>query len=192
MDVPVVVNEAVEENAVGDQVGQCKWFNDKLGYGFITVQAGKDKGKDIFVHHSGIKPLNSNYKTLKKGEYINFNVIDGDNGLQAVNVTGIGGGTLMCDVLPSIKIHPPMMPMPIQMQEQGYTVVQYHTPHTTSPDGGGRGGRGRGGGGGRGYGHMRYPPPPPLVPMPTTPSSAAPAVAATISVSVPPSASASK
>ena len=99
----VVVLEANEESQIGNQIGQCKWFNDKLGYGFITVQQGEDKGKDIFVHHSGIQPLNSNYKTLKKGEYIHFNVIQGDNGLQAVQVTGILGGPLMCDVSPAIK-----------------------------------------------------------------------------------------
>lgn len=97
-----VVTE-VADNIVGEYTGQCKWFNDKLGYGFITIQDGNDKGKDIFVHHSGIKPLNSNYKTLKKGEYINFGITNGDNGLQAINVTGICGGSLMCDVTPSIK-----------------------------------------------------------------------------------------
>jgi len=97
------VDEKTNVPFVGDYVGQCKWFSDKLGYGFVTIQQGDKKGKDIFVHHSGINPRNSNYKTLKKGEYINFNVIDGDNGLQAVDITGIGGGTLMCDVLPSTR-----------------------------------------------------------------------------------------
>jgi CspA family cold shock protein len=93
----------IADNSVGEYIGQCKWFNDKLGYGFITIQSGEEKGKDIFVHHSGIRPLNSNYKTLKKGEYINFSVTNGDNGLQAINVTGICGGSLMCDVTPSFK-----------------------------------------------------------------------------------------
>lgn len=97
-----VVTE-MNDNVVGEYIGQCKWFNDKLGYGFITVQHGEEKGKDIFVHHSGIRPLNSNYKTLKKGEYINFSITNGDNGLQAINVTGICGGSLMCDVTPSFK-----------------------------------------------------------------------------------------
>lgn len=92
--------ETCNKPSIGNIIGQCKWFNDKLGYGFITVQSGEDKGKDIFVHHSGIKPLNSNYKTLKKGEYMNFNTINGASGLQAVDVTGIGGGTLMCDIIP--------------------------------------------------------------------------------------------
>jgi cold shock CspA family protein len=82
---------------IGKHTATCKWFNDKLGFGFITICSGEDKGKDIFVHHSGIKPLNSIYKTLKKGEYINFNIINGLNGLQAVDVTGINGGPLMCD-----------------------------------------------------------------------------------------------
>ena len=98
-----VVNEVNDEIKVGEYVGQCKWFNDRYGYGFITIQTGEEKGKDIFVHHTGVKPLNSNYKTLKKGEYVNFNIVNGENGLQAVDVTGIGGGSLMCDVMPSIK-----------------------------------------------------------------------------------------
>jgi len=93
---PVIpeVKDKVEE---GTHVGQVKWFNPKLGYGFITVCDGNDKGKDIFAHHSGIKPLNSNYKTLEKGEYIQFNVVDGQNGIQAIDITGIKGGPLMCD-----------------------------------------------------------------------------------------------
>lgn len=96
-EAPVVLPEVPESNTIGKYIGQCKWFNDKLGYGFTTVCNGEEKGKDIFVHHSGIKPLNSNYKTLKKGEYIQFNITNGLNGLQAVDVTGINGGPLMCD-----------------------------------------------------------------------------------------------
>jgi cold shock CspA family protein len=95
-DVPVVP-EDVPEKDVGEYIGQCKWFNDKLGYGFVTIRSGNEKGKDIFVHHSGVKPSNSNYKTLRKGEYIQFDIMEGQNGLQAVNVRGIGGGPLMCD-----------------------------------------------------------------------------------------------
>lgn len=93
----LVLEEENDVNSVGKFVGQCKWFNDLYGYGFVTICDGDDKGKDIFVHHSGIKPLNSNYRTLKKGEYLNFNVVDGMNGVQAVDVTGINGGPLMCD-----------------------------------------------------------------------------------------------
>lgn len=107
-----VVMEVKETSDVGKYTGQCKWFNDKLGYGFVTICNGDDKGKDIFVHHSGIKPLNSNYKTLRKGEYIQFNVVDGMNGLQAVDVRGIGGGPLMCDFVSSRKVGPPSYPPP--------------------------------------------------------------------------------
>eukprot|EP00798_Chlamydomonas_sp_ICE-L_P009576 gene9576-12161_t len=50
---------------VGELTGQVKWFNDRLGYGFCTViNDSVHKGRDIFVHHSGIRPLTSNYKTL--------------------------------------------------------------------------------------------------------------------------------
>lgn len=150
----IVVKETNDEVKVGEYVGQCKWFNDVYGYGFLTVQAGTDKGKDIFVHHSGISPLNSLYKTLKKGEYVNFNIVNGENGLQAVNVTGIGGGSLMCDVLPTVRKHPQET---TGVRPGGFIPVQYQkrqfnpNGERIGPVGGGRGaGRGGGRGGGRG------------------------------------------
>jgi CspA family cold shock protein len=94
-----VLSEIVEKDTVGIYVGQVKWFDNSQGYGFITIISGSEKGKDIFVHHTGISPANSNYKTLKKGEYINFNIITGLKGLQAVDITGINGGPLMCDII---------------------------------------------------------------------------------------------
>lgn len=155
---PVVVNEVVNDPKVGDLVGQCKWWSDKLGYGFITVQAGEMKGKDIFVHHSGIKPLNSNYKTLNKGEYVNFDVTEGMNGLQAVNVTGIGGGSLICDVNPHIKhviqsdvdVVMPNMPSspPARMHSVPFIPYSQVRRDTPPPPGG------RGSSGGRGSGRL--------------------------------------
>tara|TARA_B100000900_G_scaffold385872_1_gene375832 strand:- start:374 stop:802 length:429 start_codon:yes stop_codon:yes gene_type:complete len=97
-DEPLVTGE------YGPFVGNCKWFNNKIGYGFITVMNGEHKGKDIFVHHSGVQPKNSNFKTLTKGEYISLNIVDGQNGLQAVDVTGVLGGPLMCD---NVIVHRP-------------------------------------------------------------------------------------
>ena len=85
------------ERDYGQYMGNCKWFNHKIGYGFVTVIDGDKKGKDIFVHHSGITPKNSNFKTLAKGEYVSLDIEDGKNGLQGVNITGIQGGPLMCD-----------------------------------------------------------------------------------------------
>lgn len=106
---PVVMDELVDNDAVGRYTGQVKWFQDKLGFGFITVCVGDERGKDIFVHHTGIRPLNSMYKTLRKGEYVNFNTVLGVNGVQAVDVTGIGGGSLMCDIIPMAQ-QPPQLP----------------------------------------------------------------------------------
>lgn len=91
------VKEDVCDVEHGEVLGNCKWFNKKLGYGFITVYQGEYKGVNIFVHHSGIKPLNSNFRTLRKGEYISFDIENSKNGLQAVNVSGVLGGPLMCD-----------------------------------------------------------------------------------------------
>jgi CspA family cold shock protein len=80
-------------------VGQCKWFNPIKGYGFLTIVSPHvDHGKDIFVHHSGIKPNTTTYKTLTRGEYVSFDLSDGAKGPQAVEVTGVFGGLLMCDV----------------------------------------------------------------------------------------------
>ena len=62
-----------------------------------VVSEGDKKGKDIFVHHTGLKPKNSNFRTLSKGEYISLDVEEGTNGLQGVNITGVLGGPLMCD-----------------------------------------------------------------------------------------------
>jgi CspA family cold shock protein len=93
---PLIV-EVHHDPPYGEYIGHCKWFNNKLGYGFIRVCTGDLKGTDIFVHHSGLKPLNSSFKTMYKGEYIQFNVIDGRNGKQAVDITGVLGGPLMCD-----------------------------------------------------------------------------------------------
>lgn len=104
----VVIEESVK-TSVGRNVGQCKWFSDRLGYGFLTVVSDELKGKDIFVHHSGINPLNSKYRTLRKGEYVNFDVHDGDNGYQASNVTGVYGGPLMCDVIPYNGVRRPII-----------------------------------------------------------------------------------
>ena len=124
----IMVLDEVTDPENGVYIGQTKWFNDKLGYGFITICDGDKKGKDIFVHHSGIKPQNSNYKTLRKGEYINFNIIAGMNGPQAIDITGINGGPLMCDVIQGFTPPPPgranpAPPPPPTTQPPGWQMV---------------------------------------------------------------------
>ena len=121
---PTVLEEVKESNVPGTHIGQVKWFNPKLGYGFITVVVGDDKGKDIFAHHSGIKPTNSNYKTLEKGEYIQFNVTNGQNGTQAVDITGIEGGPLMCDFV----VKRPGMTNPAVPQPPRYPMGSHSAP----------------------------------------------------------------
>jgi CspA family cold shock protein len=80
--------------------GRVKWFNNKAGYGFITVTDGPKSGTDIFVHHSSINVSTQQYKYLVQGEYIEFtlsNVSSSDHEYQAVDVSGIKGGKLMCE-----------------------------------------------------------------------------------------------
>lgn len=100
-----ILDEVIDQDSIGVHTGQVKWFNDKLGYGFITICGeghgmGNEASRDVFIHHSGVRPLNSSFHSLRKGEYISFNMTHGLNGPQAIDVTGIGGGTLMCDVSP--------------------------------------------------------------------------------------------
>ncbi len=61
--------------------GTVKWFNDKKGYGFITSESGED----VFVHFSGLNM--EGFKTLKDGQTVEYDTIEGDKGLQATNVT---------------------------------------------------------------------------------------------------------
>jgi CspA family cold shock protein len=80
--------------------GRVKWFNNKAGYGFITVTDGPKAGSDIFVHHTSIQVDAQQYKYLVQGEYIEFalsTVSNGAHEFQAGDVSGIKGGKLMCE-----------------------------------------------------------------------------------------------
>lgn len=63
-------------------VGTVKWFNDSKGFGFVTPTNG---GKDCFVHHSAIQ--GDGFKTLQEGEQVEFDVVQGQKGPAAENVT---------------------------------------------------------------------------------------------------------
>jgi cold shock CspA family protein len=81
-------------------VGRVKWFNNKAGYGFITVSDGERAGSDIFAHHSGVVVSNEQYRYLVQGEYVSFNLVHTPGGAheyQAGEVSGINGGKLMCE-----------------------------------------------------------------------------------------------
>ena len=61
--------------------GTVKWFNDSKGFGFIAPDGG---GEDLFVHFSDI--VGTGYKGLTEGQKVEFNVIEGPKGKQAVDV----------------------------------------------------------------------------------------------------------
>lgn len=60
--------------------GKVKWFNNEKGYGFIEY----NDHEDIFVHYSSI--LTEGYKTLVEGQYVDFELVRTDKGLQAKKV----------------------------------------------------------------------------------------------------------
>ena len=62
--------------------GTVKWFDERKGYGFIEQDAG---GEDVFVHFSAIQ--GDGYKTLSEGQSVQFDVVAGQKGPQAANVT---------------------------------------------------------------------------------------------------------
>jgi CspA family cold shock protein len=80
--------------------GRVKWFNNKAGYGFITLVDGDNRETDVFVHHSSIS-LKDQYRYLVQGEYVEFSLIPTNEGsshkYQAGDVKGINGGMLMCE-----------------------------------------------------------------------------------------------
>jgi CspA family cold shock protein len=70
-----------EKEVVNMVNGTVKWFNESKGFGFIT----QDDGTDVFAHYSAIS--GDGFKTLAEGEAVSFDVIEGDKGLKAVNIT---------------------------------------------------------------------------------------------------------
>jgi CspA family cold shock protein len=69
-------------------VGKVKWFNNAKGYGFI-IEDGKTE--DLFAHYSAIKM--DGYKTLKAGQAVAFEIIQGPKGLHAVNIGDPAGAS---------------------------------------------------------------------------------------------------
>ena len=63
--------------------GKVKWFNNQKGYGFITPESGND----VFVHYSVIQ--GDGYKSLQEGQEVQFEIVKGDKGEQATNVSKI-------------------------------------------------------------------------------------------------------
>ena len=66
-------------------IGKVKWFNNAKGYGFILPDEG---GEDLFAHYSAIQM--TGYKTLKAGQEVEFEIVEGPKGLHAVGITEFG------------------------------------------------------------------------------------------------------
>lgn len=63
------------------ETGTVKWFDNKKGYGFLA----REDGDDVFIHYTAIS--GDGYKSLTEGQKVEFEIVDGDKGKQASNVT---------------------------------------------------------------------------------------------------------
>ena len=70
------------------RVGKIKWFNNEKGYGFIEGE----HDEDIFVHYSAIKQ--DGYKSLSEGQMVEYELLETEKGLQAINVKEVSNATV--------------------------------------------------------------------------------------------------
>ena len=153
--------------------GRVKWFNNNAGYGFITITDGVKSGEDIFVHHTAIVVQSEQYKYLVQGEYVSLSLATTTNAkheTQAVGVSGINGGKLMCETRRENKsergeqlapvpttakvprmVTPKSAPVPVADESEKGEWKPVRKPRTMGV-GGRVGGAGRGGRGGAGRG----------------------------------------
>jgi CspA family cold shock protein len=79
-------NKRKESTQLAQYKGTVKWFNNAKGYGFL----GREGGADVFVHYSSIQI--DGYKSLKEGDEVEFDIIQGSKGPQADNVVRLKDG----------------------------------------------------------------------------------------------------
>ena len=107
------MSESVEQtsadttsSSMARTTGCVKWFNNKSGYGFISVVSGENNGEDVFVHHSAIHVTTEQYRYLVQGEYVTFTMCKADTSShewQAGDVRGLNGGKLMCETRHDVR-----------------------------------------------------------------------------------------
>ena len=101
-----MTDNTVVDTSSARYTGRVKWFNNKAGYGFVTVTDGPKSGTDVFVHHSSITVADEQYKYLVQGEYTEFSISPTNGGkheFQATSVSGIKGGKLMCETRRDVR-----------------------------------------------------------------------------------------
>jgi cold shock CspA family protein len=89
------------------QIGIVKWFDNKKGFGMITVMESTHANKDIFVHHTEVNVSVQQYRYLVAGEYVSFGVnqiVGDETKLTATNIKGVLGGPVMCETLNAEKL----------------------------------------------------------------------------------------
>ena len=118
-------------------IGQVKWFNNKAGYGFITVSDGENAGKDIFAHFSTINVGDYQYKYLVQGEYVEFDLTNSANEsheFQATKISGIKGGKLMCETRQNNRGFRPVENKRVSNSNDGFQAVQTKRNRKTNPN----------------------------------------------------------
>ena len=139
------MSEDNKQNAVlkSELFGRVKWFNHRLGYGFITTISNSSEPvsdqQDVFVHHNSIGSEDDTYKYLVQGEYVQFNLVETNNNtykVQADTVRGVFNGPLMCDVHNEQKKHSTQMSQSRQPRDKYYsnnTRDESYESHTQPP-----------------------------------------------------------
>ena len=77
----IFITTIIHNRRYRNMTGTVKWFNAEKGFGFIA----REDGDDVFVHFSAIQ--GDGYKTLEEGQKVNFEIVQGNRGAQAENVT---------------------------------------------------------------------------------------------------------
>ena len=121
--------------------GRVKWFNNKAGYGFISVHDCETKEeRDIFVHHTEIKVGQNQYKYLVQGEYVEFAIgpitRDGKLDVHATVVSGMNGGKLMCETRNEVQSYRSSKShsQPRELQQPQQRQLQQRQPQLAQDD----------------------------------------------------------
>ena len=75
-------------------LGWVKVFDERKGHGILLDVMS---GRDVFVHYTHLRLQDRGWRTLRRGEYVQFRLVETPRGPAAVDVTGVGGGPLMCE-----------------------------------------------------------------------------------------------